>query len=124
MMPTAPSVVNKTLGQHYPRTALALRSSLADCPYFPICCSALSIGSLEIQMSPSNGWSSSKIRKMAPETASAETIKTNITVAFGGASTLKPRKITTSHETRMINIGFEIEATLVLLAAIESGPGL
>ena len=48
---------------------------------------------------------------MAPETASAETIKARMTVALGGASTLKPRKMTTSQETRMINIGSEMEGT-------------
>ena len=35
----------------------------------------MSIGSLEIWISPPKGWSSSRIRKMAPETARAETIK-------------------------------------------------
>ena len=34
-----------------------------------------------------------------------------MTVAFDGASTLKPRKMTTSQETRMISIGIEIEGT-------------
>src|SRR4029077_16539856 len=48
---------------------------------------------------------------MAPETARAETVKARIVVALGGASTLKPRKMTTSHETRMISIAFEIEGT-------------
>src|SRR5207249_10359661 len=44
-------------------------------------------------------------------TASAETIKPRIVVALGGASTLKPRKMITSQETKMISIGFEIEGT-------------
>jgi hypothetical protein len=55
MMPIAHSGVNKTLGQYYDRTAFALRSSRADCPYCPIWLNALSIGSLEIPISPPKG---------------------------------------------------------------------
>src|SRR5437773_12506742 len=79
--------------------------------HFASWCKALSIGSLEIPISPPKGSSNSKIRKIAPDTARAETIKARMVVVLGGASTLKPRKMTTSHETRMISIGFEIEGT-------------
>src|SRR5512132_1141340 len=72
---------------------------------------ALSIGSLEIPISPPKGSSNSRIRKIAPETASAETVKARIVVALSGASTLKPRKMMTTHKTSMINIGFDIEGT-------------
>jgi len=82
----------------------------------------LSIGSLEIRISPPKGWSSSRIRKMAPETARAEITKAKIVVALGGASTLKPRKITTSQETRMISIGSEIEGTACATSSDRSWP--
>src|SRR5207249_11399297 len=80
-------------------------------PHFASWCKALSIGSLEIRIRPPKGWSNSKIRKMAPETARAETIKARMAVALGGASTLKPRKMIASQATRMISIGFEMDAT-------------
>ena len=80
-------------------------------PHLASWCKALSIGSLEIRISPPKGWSNSKIRKMAPETARAEIIKATMAVALGGASTLKPKKIIASQETRIISIGMEIEAT-------------
>src|SRR5260370_31318581 len=73
----------------------------ADCSQFPIWCKALSIGWLEMRITPPKGWSSSRIRKIAPETASAETIKARMAVALGGASTLKPTKIMASQQTRM-----------------------
>src|SRR5438034_4136704 len=89
---------------------MVVRGYLLD-PHFPSWCKALSIGWLEIRIRPPKGWSSSRIRKMAPETARAETIKARMAVALGGASTLKPMKMVTSHETRMISIGIETEGT-------------
>jgi hypothetical protein len=56
------------------------------------------------------------------ETARAETTKAKIVVAFGGASTLKPRKITTSQETRMISIGSEMEGTTCATSSDRSWP--
>ena len=94
----------------------------SDSPHFANWCKALSIGSLEIRISLPKGWSSSRIRKMAPETARAETTKAKIVVAFGGASTLKPRKITTSQETRMISIGSEMEGTTCATSSDRSWP--
>jgi hypothetical protein len=41
-------------------------------PYFASWCKALTIGSLEIPINPPNGSSNSRIRKIVPETASAE----------------------------------------------------
>ena len=71
----------------------------------------MTIGSLEIPIRPAKGWSNSRIRKMAPETARAETIRARMAVALDGASTLKPRKMMTSHDTRMISIGSDTEGT-------------
>lgn len=60
---------------------------------------------------PAKGSSNSRINKIAPETATVEAIKARMAVALGGARRLKPRKMTTSQETRMMSIAFEIEAT-------------
>ena len=58
---------------------------------------------------PLNGWSSSRIRKIAHATEKAEATEASIVVAFGGAITLKPKKMTTSHETSIISIGSEMD---------------
>src|SRR6266545_5830705 len=67
------------------------------------------IGALGIRIGPPKGWSSSRIKKMAQATVKAEATKASVVVALGGATRLKPKKMTTSHETRMISIGFEID---------------
>ena len=46
---------------------------------------------------------------MAHATEKAEATSASMVVALGGAIRLKPKKMTTSHETRMISIGFEID---------------
>jgi hypothetical protein len=58
---------------------------------------------------PPKGWSSSRIRNIAHATEKAEATKASAVVALGGAIRLKPKKMTTSHETRMISIGLEID---------------
>ncbi len=71
----------------------------------------LTIGSLGIRIRPASGWSSSKIRKTAHATENAEATKASVVVALGGATRLKPKKITTSHETSAINNGLEMDAS-------------
>ena len=58
---------------------------------------------------PPKGWSSSRIRKIAQATEKAEATRASMVVAFGGAIKLKPKKMTTSQEIRMINIDLEID---------------
>ena len=67
------------------------------------------IGSLGMCIRPPKGWSNSRIKKIAPATEKAEANRASVVVALGGAIRLKPKKITTSHERRMISIGFEID---------------
>src|SRR5689334_17189675 len=50
-------------------------------------------------MSPSNGRSSSRIKKMAPAAHKAEAIMAKLAVGLAGAIKLKPRKIITSQRT-------------------------
>src|SRR6476660_4078585 len=50
-------------------------------------------GSLWITMMPENGWASSRIRKSAPETDSAQMTSDAKVVAFAGAIREKPTKI-------------------------------
>src|SRR5438067_11438559 len=71
---------------------------------------------------PPKGSSNSRIKKIAPETASAETIKARMVVALGGASTLNPRKMTTSQETRMMSIACETEGTDCAASSERSWP--
>ena len=70
---------------------------------------AFIIGALGIWIGPPKGWSNSRIKKMAPATVKAEATKASVVVALGGATRLKPKKMSTSHETRMSIIGFEID---------------
>ena len=67
------------------------------------------IGSLGMRIRPPKGWSSSRISKMAHATEKAEATRASVVVALGGAIKLKPKKMTTSHDTRMISIGLEID---------------
>jgi hypothetical protein len=47
------------------------------------------MGSSEIRISPPNGWSSWRIRKIAPATETAQTKRTAMTVGFTGAKSAK-----------------------------------
>src|SRR5215813_6951622 len=76
--------------------------------YVPMLLRARRSGSLGMRISPLNGWSSSTIRKMAPEIENAETSKVVIAVVLRGASTLKLRKITTSQVVRTTSNGREM----------------
>ena len=78
-------------------------------PHFAKWLNTFIIGSLGMRIRPPKGWSSSRIRKMAPATENAEATRASVVVALGGASRLKPKKMTPSHETRMISIGFEMD---------------
>src|SRR4030095_12271121 len=69
----------------------------------------LFIGSLGIRIRPPNGWSSSRIRRRAQATENAEANKARVVVALGGATKLKPKKITTSQETSAIRSGLETD---------------
>src|SRR6266550_5495849 len=80
-----------------------------DAPHFARWFNTLTIGSLGIRIRPASGWSSSKIRKTAHATENAEATKASVVVALGGATRLKPKKITTSHETSAINNGLEMD---------------
>ena len=62
--------------------------------------------------SPSNGWSSSRIRKIAPETDSAQTNRAAITVALGGAKRPKLTKIKMSQKTSTTRNGVGIALSL------------
>ena len=53
-------------------------------PHFGRRLKTLSIGALVIRISPSKGWSNSKIRKMAQATEKAEATKATAVVALGG----------------------------------------
>src|SRR6266478_5036066 len=75
----------------------------------PLFCSwlrTLSIRSLGIRSRPLNGRSSSKIKKIAVATATADTIKANVAVALHGAISVKLRKMITSQNDTTINRGF------------------
>jgi hypothetical protein len=48
---------------------------------------------------------------MAQATEKPAATRASVVVELGGAMRLKPKKITTSHETRMIRIGYEIDGT-------------
>src|SRR2546430_16477763 len=69
----------------------------------------LIIGSLGIRIRPASGWSSSKIRKTAQATENAAATNASVVVALGGATRLKPKKMTTSQEISAINNGREMD---------------
>src|SRR5882724_10896517 len=69
----------------------------------------LFIGSLGIRIKPPNGWSSSRIRRRAQATENAEATKARVVVALGGATRLKPKKISTSQETSAISSDLETD---------------
>ena len=69
------------------------RETLDEARHFRNWFKALVIGLLEIPITPPKGWSNSRIRNIAPETAKAERSNAITAVGLGGASTLKPRKM-------------------------------
>src|SRR6266480_1674854 len=58
------------------------------------------MGAGDIWITPSNGMSSSKIRKIAPATESAASMSATMTVAFGGANSPTLMKMIASQEIR------------------------
>src|SRR5262245_11314944 len=80
--------------------------------YCPRYASALRSGALESRISPSNGWSSSRIRKIAPDTESAQTNRVASTVALGGAKRPKLTNRTVSQNTSTTRNGIAIELPL------------
>src|ERR1700756_2356352 len=60
-------------------------------------------------MNPPNGRYSSKIKKIAPETASAHRHRVAITVALRGAKRPKLKKLMVSQKTRITSNGLEID---------------
>ena len=77
--------------------------------YWPRCARALRSGALEICISPWKGLYISRIKKIAPETDSAETSKLVITVALKGAKRPKLMKMTVSQITSTTSNGMETE---------------
>src|SRR5204863_7185910 len=91
-------------------------------PHFGRRLKTLTIGALVIRISPSKGWSNSKIRKMAQATEKAEAIKARVVVALGGATALKPKKMTTSQETNAISSGLEMDGIACTCSSDRSWP--
>src|SRR5438477_3502401 len=69
----------------------------------------LSSGLLEIRSRPLKGRSSSKTKKMAVATETADIIKANVAMALCGAIRLKVRKMTISQNATTMSSGFEME---------------
>ena len=69
---------------------------------------ALTNGVLGIWISPSNGRSSSRIKKSAPATDRAHSSRTTVVVGLGGAIMPKPAKMTLSQKTSTIKKGVEM----------------
>src|SRR5262249_11920578 len=78
--------------------------------YWPRCTKASRSGALGIRISPSNGRSSSRIRKIAPETDSTQTKRTARTVELGGAKSPKLTNIMASQKisTAKTTMGIEL----------------
>jgi hypothetical protein len=66
------------------------------------------MGFLEIWITPSNGVSSSRIKKIAPDTDSAASISAIMTVAFAGANKPALMKMIASQETKTISIAVRL----------------
>ena len=56
----------------------------------------------------------------AHATEKAEATRASVVVALGGAIRLEPKKITTSHETRIVSIGLKLTVSTELPAATEA----
>ena len=72
---------------------------------------ALSIGSLEIRIMPSNGKSISRSGRWRQRPGAVDAIKATVAVGLGGASRLKLRKISMSQQITTMSIGLEMEGT-------------
>src|SRR5215472_6296359 len=81
---------------------IARRPSHIRCPeiYWPRWARALRNGALDTRMTPANGRASSRIRKIAPATESAQTPSVATTVTFVGAYRPKLAKMIHSQKTR------------------------
>lgn len=79
------------------------------------------MGSLEICSSPSKGVSSSRIKKIAPETDSAQTNQTAKTVALRGANRPKVAKMTVNQKTSTTRNGVANELPLLLGQQVRRG---
>src|SRR5262245_37543256 len=88
---------------------VSLTDEMKRTGYWPSCARALRSGSLDTCIRPSNGWSSSRIMKMAPDTDSAQTNNVAITVAFGGAYSPKLTKRMAIQPTSITRNGMGIE---------------
>jgi len=67
------------------------------------------MGWLEMRISPLNGWSNSRTRKIAPDTDNAATISAPTAVLFAGPNSPKLKKRIASQKTTMTSKGVEIE---------------
>src|SRR6478736_7950623 len=65
-------------------------------------------GSLEIVIKPENGSSSSRIRKIAPDTERAQMNKEASVVPFGCARTAKPANKTSNQKNKTVRNGIGI----------------
>src|SRR5580765_5700622 len=70
---------------------------------------ALRIGVLEMWINPSNGWSSSRIRKIAPDTDTAASNSAAMAMELPGAYKPQLKKMIASHEITTISRGMEID---------------
>ena len=77
--------------------------------YWPRCARAFRIGALEMWITPSNGWSSSRIRKIAPDTDSAANNSEVMAIVLDGANRPQLVKMIASHEITTISRGGEID---------------
>src|ERR1700730_4996092 len=89
--------------------ARVLKSCVGFACYWPRCARALRSGVLEICISPSKGVYISRIKKIAPETDSAQTNKVAIVVALRGAKRPKLLKIMASQKTSTASNGVEMK---------------
>src|SRR5215467_14806052 len=91
------------------RERLLRNGIIEDGPiYCPICAMTLRSGASEICSRPENGLSSSRMRKIAPETDSAHTNKVAITVVLRGENRPKLVKMTDSQNTMTTKNGRDI----------------
>ena len=70
------------------------------------------MGLWEIWITPSNGMSNSRIKKIAPATDSAASISATITVAFPGANRPALMKMIANQEIKTISIGRDIDVSV------------
>ena len=70
------------------------------------------MGFWEIWITPSNGMSSSRIKKIAPATDIAASISAIMTVAFGGANKPALMKMIATQEIKTISIVTDIDVSV------------